>query len=78
MSTERLVYILSDLHVGGAYAADPSTGERGFRLCTNVPKLADFVAAVDARGRAGEDVELLINGDCSGRRSASQGKTRGG
>ena len=54
MSTERLVYILSDLHVGGAYAADPSTGERGFRLCTNVPKLADFVAGLSrgaARGR---------------------------
>lgn len=63
MTTERLVYIISDLHVGGAYAADPSTGERGFRLCTNVPKLAEFVAAVDARGRAGEDVELIINGD---------------
>lgn len=63
MTTERTVFIISDLHVGGAYAADPSTGDRGFRLCTNVPKLAELVLAVDARGRAGEDVELLINGD---------------
>jgi UDP-2,3-diacylglucosamine pyrophosphatase LpxH len=63
MTTDRLVFIISDLHIGGAYARDPSTGDRGFRLCTNVPKLAEFVAALDARSRAGADVELLINGD---------------
>lgn len=64
MTTDRLVFIVSDLHVGGAYAPDPSTGERGFRCCTNVAKLAEFVAAVDERSRtSGADVELLINGD---------------
>lgn len=64
MTTDRLVFIISDLHVGGAYARDPGAGERGFRVCTNVAKLAEFVAAVDERGRtSGADVELLINGD---------------
>lgn len=56
----RQTYIISDLHLGGVYG---SPGERGFRLCTQVPVLAGFIDQLTAKGRAGVPVELVINGD---------------
>jgi len=57
----RHVYVISDMHLGGAYGTTP--GDRGFRLNTHVPDLAAFVEAITRRAANGESVELLINGD---------------
>ena len=59
--SERRVYVISDMHLGGAYGTRP--GDRGFRLNTHVSELATFVEAVTKRAANGEPVELLINGD---------------
>ena len=63
MATARQrVYVISDLHLGGAPPAN--AGERGFQLCTQVDALAAFIGElatepVDPDNR----VELVINGD---------------
>lgn len=57
----RDVYIISDLHIGGAW---PTTESRGFRMMTRPDELAAFIdilANVPAMGARG--VELVINGD---------------
>ena len=60
---QRIVYVVSDLHIGGAYASDPAGG-RGFRICTRVAELTRFVQAVAARSSpGGARTELVINGD---------------
>ncbi|MBO6936809.1 MAG: metallophosphoesterase [Deltaproteobacteria bacterium] len=65
LSDARTVFVISDLHIGGAYAAengdDGSVAGRGFRICTRVPVLAEFVRSLPAL--AGGPVELVINGD---------------
>lgn len=55
----RDIYIISDLHIGGEL---PQIGKpRGFRLCTNIELLAQFVNELaNVRDRS---VELVINGD---------------
>jgi UDP-2,3-diacylglucosamine pyrophosphatase LpxH len=55
----RHVFVISDLHVGGAYPATDAPGDRGFRMCTQTEHLRAFVAAL-ADGPA---CELVINGD---------------
>lgn len=54
----RQIYIISDLHIGGAAAADPR--QRGFKLCTHTDVLADFINEIAATDTP---VELVINGD---------------
>lgn len=58
------IYVISDLHLGGSYPTDGDPASRGFRICTRVSVLAEFIrslaasaAHVDAR------TELVINGD---------------
>ena len=63
MTTARQrVYVISDLHLGGAPPAHP--GERGFQLCTQVDALAAFIDQLAAQPVCPDDrVELVINGD---------------
>jgi UDP-2,3-diacylglucosamine pyrophosphatase LpxH len=63
LGQRRKVYIVSDLHLGGA--APTSPGERGFQICTQTAQLAEFIdhlALGDPSGAAVEH-ELVINGD---------------
>lgn len=65
--TVRRTYVISDLHLGGVYAKDPASGDRGFRICTRAPDVAAFVDALTALPRGGDGgapvVELIVNGD---------------
>lgn len=53
----RNVYLISDLHLGGAPGARP--GDRGFRMTTRTAELTGFLKRVAAIPGA----ELVINGD---------------
>jgi UDP-2,3-diacylglucosamine pyrophosphatase LpxH len=60
----KRVYIISDLHIGGEYSKVDEPAGRGFRLCTHVDVLAQFVRSVLERGSRDNGVtELVINGD---------------
>ena len=65
MTVARRYYVISDLHVGGAYA-DPAAPRRerhrGFRMMTRVAELAGFIRNV-ARQPDVPRAELVINGD---------------
>jgi UDP-2,3-diacylglucosamine pyrophosphatase LpxH len=63
MATARQrVYVISDLHLGGAPPASP--GERGFQLCTQIDALAAFINQLAAEPVAAQDrLELVVNGD---------------
>ena len=54
---KRIVYVVSDLHIGGDYpdTSDPTSG--GFRICTRVDAISEFVASLT--GRAEHDIELV-------------------
>lgn len=54
----REVFIISDLHIGGAIGNHVQ--QRGFRLCTHTDVLADFINELAAYETS---VELVINGD---------------
>lgn len=56
----REVYLISDLHLGGAQPATADPNDRGFRICTHGPELARFVDALAAKPPS---VELIVNGD---------------
>ena len=56
----REVYLISDLHLGGAQPATADPNDRGFRICTQGARLAQFVDALAAKPPS---VELIINGD---------------
>jgi UDP-2,3-diacylglucosamine pyrophosphatase LpxH len=59
----RKVYVISDLHIGGAYPVPGSGDTRGFRLNTHVDVATEFVVRVTASATAGVSLELVINGD---------------
>jgi UDP-2,3-diacylglucosamine pyrophosphatase LpxH len=59
----RQVYIISDLHLGGVYPQNSDPEDRGFRICTQGERVAEFVEAVAARPAGGPRTELVINGD---------------
>ena len=56
----RRVYIVSDLHLGGAQAA---AGERGFQICTQTAALAELIDRLAARNPDNGGEELVIAGD---------------
>lgn len=60
---EHLVYVISDLHLGGAPGARAS--DRGFRICTQGDALAGFIEALAAQptGPGAPRIELVVNGD---------------
>ncbi|MEM1180095.1 MAG: metallophosphoesterase [Acidobacteriota bacterium] len=55
----RDVFVISDLHLGGGYAATPEAG-RGFRLLTQKDPLRQFLSEI---ADLATPVELVINGD---------------
>jgi UDP-2,3-diacylglucosamine pyrophosphatase LpxH len=57
------VYVISDLHIGGRYAAAGDRNDRGFRINTHVDALARFTRSLAERATSGLDIELIINGD---------------
>ncbi|HKW02136.1 MAG TPA: hypothetical protein VJN96_20105, partial [Vicinamibacterales bacterium] len=59
----RRVYVISDLHIGGAYPVPGSGDTRGFRLNTHVDVATAFVTRLTATAAAGVSLELVINGD---------------
>ena len=61
----RHVYVISDLHLGGA-AAEP--GRPGFQMCPpharqRLARFIAYVAAPERRAASDDSVELVINGD---------------
>ncbi|OGK92741.1 MAG: hypothetical protein A2X36_05235 [Elusimicrobia bacterium GWA2_69_24] len=63
MSRARQVYLISDLHIGGAYPESPHLGDRGFRICTRARELAQFVDVLAEKPIGAARIELVINGD---------------
>ncbi len=61
MTIARQVFIISDLHLGGAASADGKG--RGFRMCTQGPVLAAFIDELTRREPRPVRTELVINGD---------------
>src|SRR5262245_15270322 len=60
--SERELFVISDLHVGGRYGN--TAEDRGFRINTHVGDLAQFVRDITEYSRTGNrQVELIINGD---------------
>jgi UDP-2,3-diacylglucosamine pyrophosphatase LpxH len=59
LSKMKEVFVISDLHVGGA--APQGNDTRGFQICTQTAILADFIYNLAARKDA--YIELIINGD---------------
>lgn len=59
---DRVIYSVSDLHLGGAPAAEDSLG---FELCPPPMRrlLARFIHQLADRGQRDEEVELVVNGD---------------
>lgn len=62
MPASRSVYVISDLHLGGAYPDPSRPGDRGFRICTHAPEVGVFIKALAAKP-VSPPVELVINGD---------------
>ncbi len=60
---DRDIYVVSDLHIGGAYAKQDAQAERGFRICTHVQQLAQFCLSLAELCAKGRNVEFVINGD---------------
>ncbi len=62
----RHTYVISDLHLGGAYPV-PGAGvgafDRGFRICTRAEELIRFVDALTAKPVGAPSIELVVNGD---------------
>jgi len=58
---KKLVYVISDLHLGGAPDPKNASG-RGFRIFTQSDALKDFINGLSDIAKAAE-VELVINGD---------------
>ncbi|CAL8479375.1 hypothetical protein [Caballeronia sp. S22] len=61
---KKILFVISDLHIGGAYSVPSDPTGRGFRLCTHVDVLASFVRAlIMGRSKTTEKIELVVNGD---------------
>src|SRR5437667_4709998 len=58
----RLLYVISDLHLGGPPDRDRPQA-RGFRLMTQGPVLVRFLEALAGRPASAPPLELVINGD---------------
>jgi UDP-2,3-diacylglucosamine pyrophosphatase LpxH len=59
----RKVFIISDLHLGGAYPIPPEAGKRGFRLCTHAEVIVRFVDQLAKEIAENGISELILNGD---------------
>ena len=60
----RQTYVISDLHLGGAYPESGAGGvDRGFRICTRADVLIRFVDALTEKPVGAPSIELVVNGD---------------
>jgi UDP-2,3-diacylglucosamine pyrophosphatase LpxH len=57
----RLIYVISDLHIGGAEAGVP--GRRGFRIFTHAGDLGRFINCLAEKPFTNPSIEIVINGD---------------
>ena len=60
---DRLVFVISDLHLGGVYPEPGSDDERGFRICTRSDEVAAFLEALAGAPGDAPAVDLVLNGD---------------
>jgi UDP-2,3-diacylglucosamine pyrophosphatase LpxH len=63
MTLVRQVFVISDLHLGGEYGESNRPDDRGFRLCTQLRTLTEFVQTLSRRPNDSPRTELVINGD---------------
>jgi UDP-2,3-diacylglucosamine pyrophosphatase LpxH len=56
----RDVYLISDLHLGGAQPSIHDPEDRGFRICTHGADVARFITALAEKP---DSIELIVNGD---------------
>ena len=56
----RDVYLISDLHLGGAQPSIHDPEDRGFRICTHGADVARFITALAGKP---DSIELIVNGD---------------
>jgi hypothetical protein len=59
----RKVFIISDLHLGGAYPVSREAENRGFRLCTHADAIVRFVDRLAKEIPEKGPYELVLNGD---------------
>ena len=57
----KRVYVISDLHLGGA--PGQTKEDRGFGMCTHEEELKEFIDAITREQKPDFQVELVINGD---------------
>lgn len=62
-SIEKSVYVISDLHLGGAAAGERWPGSTSFRMMTRPDLLARFIRGLAEKPASGPTIELVINGD---------------
>lgn len=60
---EKSVYVISDLHLGGAAAGERWPGSPSFRMMTRPDLLARFIRELAEKPSSGPAIELVINGD---------------
>jgi len=64
MDISSMLYVISDLHLGGDYPRPDEPAARGFRMCTHVAALVEFVRSIGAHDAFDQrSAELVINGD---------------
>ena len=63
IQVRRHTFVISDLHLGGDHHDGGIGHERGFRLCTQTPRLVRFIDDLPLRATPGSELELVINGD---------------
>lgn len=62
-STSKQLYVISDLHLGGFYPDSGRPDDHGFRLCTHVKNLIDFIDALAGLVINGDTVDFLAEKD---------------
>jgi UDP-2,3-diacylglucosamine pyrophosphatase LpxH len=60
---DRVPYVISDLHLGGAPPDPKRPGDRGFRIFSQAEALVNFLTALTERSVGAPRTELVINGD---------------
>src|SRR5687768_7554241 len=60
---DRAVYVISDLHLGGAAQNERWPGSSSFQMMTHPDLLASFIRRLAQKPASGPKIELVINGD---------------
>lgn len=59
---QRIIVVISDLHMGGSPPGDPAAGDLGTSICSSYERLASFIEWVGSRG-GDTPIELVLAGD---------------